>query len=178
MPTIHNTRWPFSNVRARISSLLKKPASGGTPAIAIALPVYAQQAPPANAPTAQGPAAPAPGGQAPAIGRLQKTPQGWRASRIVGSPVFNDKNERIGTISDLLVGDDGKISQAVVSARRRLVAIPYEQLRFEQTTTNVTLVPTPETPAIPSGPATLVRIILPGATRDSISAMPRFSFGS
>ena len=55
------------------------------------------QAPAPNAPTEQGPRVAAPGGQAPpALGRLLKTSQGWRASRIIGSPVFNDKNQRIG----------------------------------------------------------------------------------
>ncbi|MBV8590491.1 MAG: hypothetical protein JO212_10615 [Acetobacteraceae bacterium] len=92
--------------------------------------------------------------------------------------MFNENNQRIGTISDLLVGDDAKISQAVILAGRRLVAIPYEQLRYEQTTTTLGVLPSPEAPSVPTGPATLVRIVLPGATRDSINAMPRFTFGS
>ena len=36
MPIAQSTVWPLSNVRARISSLLKKPAKPGMPEIAMA----------------------------------------------------------------------------------------------------------------------------------------------
>jgi hypothetical protein len=81
------------------------------------------QAQPAPAPSPGAPSPPA-AGPAPATGtdeaaveagRLRKTHGGWRASRVVGATVFSDGNERIGTISDLIVTPEGGISEAVLS---------------------------------------------------------------
>jgi hypothetical protein len=55
--------------------------------------------------------------------------------------VYNDQGDSIGTIDDLLIGDDGKISSAVVSVGgfvglgSKLVEVPFSQLRFEQSRT-------------------------------------------
>src|SRR5690349_23137129 len=70
-------------------------------------------------------------------GRLQRTHGAWRSSEIVGTAVYNDHDERIGSVDDLLVGQDGKISETVLSVGgflglgAKLVAVPYSQLRFE-----------------------------------------------
>src|SRR3979411_2919496 len=37
-----------------------------------------------------------------------------RASKVIGSSVYNDHNEKVGSIDDLLIGKDGKMS-AVLS---------------------------------------------------------------
>lgn len=156
------------------------------------------------------------GNQAPAavtVGRLQKTADGWRSSRIVGATVYNDKNDDIGTVDDLLVGPDGKVTKAVISVGgflgmgSKLVSVPYSQLQFQEqkpnretaanatggppvaagTATGVTPAPVPGSPVntAPAGTAspapepnvTLTRIVLPGATKDSLNSMPSFSYG-
>jgi hypothetical protein len=48
-------------------------------------------------------------------GTLQKSPDEWRSSKLVGSSVYNDQGTSIGTVDDMLIGSDGKISNAVVS---------------------------------------------------------------
>src|SRR5690242_11338400 len=58
---------------------------------------------------------------------------GYRASKLIGAPVYNDKNEKIGKIGDLIVKPDGTLSLAVVDVGgflgmgRHHVAIPVEQ---------------------------------------------------
>ena len=107
-------------------------------------------------------AAPAASAQpaAPAAEAGQQAQEGRRSSRIVGSAVYNDRDERIGTVDDLMVGQDGRISEAVLSVGgflglgAKLVAVPYGQLRFEpRTADRATDDPAPAarsgTPAVP-----------------------------
>src|SRR5690349_8885165 len=138
-------------------------------------------------------------------GRLHRTHGAWRSSQVVGTAIYNDHDERIGSVDDLLVGQDGKISEAVLSVGgflgigTKLVAIPYDKLRFEEHTGNRTTtgspagtatVPpvapvgtpaapaTPRTPtaAPPARPVATIRLVLPGATRDSLRAQPEFRY--
>ena len=173
-------------------------------ATALAVPAaLAQPAAPSPAPT---PAPPTAGRTAAApveTGRLQRTHSGWRSSQIVGATVYNDRDERIGSIDDLIVGQDGRIAEAVLSVGgflrigAKLVAVPYSQLRFEEHTETRASVGAPGTDAAPAAPvgtpaapaapgvpaATLpaqpvmtTRVVLPGATRDSVNAQPEFRY--
>ena len=60
----------------------------------------------------------------------------WRASKIVGLNVYNDNNESIGSINDLLTDKSGNIKVAVVSVGgflgvgSHLVAIPFDKIKF------------------------------------------------
>src|SRR5258708_12068712 len=60
----------------------------------------------------------------------------WRASKMVGLSVYNDKNESIGSINDMLADKDGKIKAGVIGVgcflgvREHLVAIPFEKGKF------------------------------------------------
>src|ERR1700688_1388284 len=60
----------------------------------------------------------------------------WRASKMVGLSVYNDKNESIGSINDLLTDKDGKIKAVVIGVGgflgvgEHLVAIPFEKVKF------------------------------------------------
>ncbi len=60
----------------------------------------------------------------------------WRASKVVGLNVYNDNNENVGSINDLLMDKGGNIKAAVLSVGgflgvgARLVAVPYEKLKF------------------------------------------------
>ncbi len=60
----------------------------------------------------------------------------WRASKLVGLSVYNDNNESIGAINDLLTEKDGKIKAVVIGVGgflgigEHLVAIPYEKVKF------------------------------------------------
>jgi sporulation protein YlmC with PRC-barrel domain len=60
----------------------------------------------------------------------------WRASKVVGLNVYNEKNENVGSINDLLMDKSGGIKAAVISVGgflgmgARLVAVPYDKVKF------------------------------------------------
>jgi sporulation protein YlmC with PRC-barrel domain len=60
----------------------------------------------------------------------------WRASKLVGLSVYNDNNESIGAINDLLADKDGKVKAVVIGVGgflgigEHLVAIPFEKVKF------------------------------------------------
>jgi sporulation protein YlmC with PRC-barrel domain len=84
---------------------------------------------------------------------------GHRASKLIGTPVYNEQEERIGSIDDLIIAPDRSVSYAVVSVGGflglggRLVAIPVEQFREEKD-----------------------RLILPGATKEALAKLPEFQY--
>jgi PRC-barrel domain len=60
----------------------------------------------------------------------------WRASKVVGLNVYNDQNENVGSINDLLMDKSGNVKAAVISVGgflgmgSRYVAIAYDKLKF------------------------------------------------
>ena len=60
----------------------------------------------------------------------------WRASKVVGLNVYNEKNENVGSINDLLMEKNGTIKAAVISVGgflgmgARLVAVPFDKVKF------------------------------------------------
>ena len=60
----------------------------------------------------------------------------WRASKIVGLSVYNDKNESVGSINDMLTDKDGKIVAVVIGVGgflgvgEHLVAVPFDKVKF------------------------------------------------
>ncbi|MBV8869346.1 MAG: PRC-barrel domain-containing protein [Acetobacteraceae bacterium] len=117
-------------------------------------------------------------------GSAQKSQDYWRGRTLTGTPVFNDNGQRIATINDLLITEDGRVNQAILSLRRprgKLVAVPFDQLHF---------VPSRSSPLtrVPAGLAGGMAVthhwpsvetygaVLPGATLDSLASMERFRF--
>ncbi len=86
--------------------------------------------------------------------------KGWRASKLVGAAVYNDANERIGKIEDMIVAPDGKLSVAVIDVGgflgigRHRVAIPVDQF----------------------SDITAKKLILPKATKEALKALPEFQY--
>ncbi|WP_456617856.1 MULTISPECIES: PRC-barrel domain-containing protein [unclassified Bradyrhizobium] len=60
----------------------------------------------------------------------------WRASKMSGLKVYNDANENIGSINELLMDKNGDIKIAVIGVGgflglgEHLVAVPFEKLKF------------------------------------------------
>lgn len=60
----------------------------------------------------------------------------WRASKVVGLSVYNDGNESLGSINDLLMNKEGQIQAVVIGVGgflgvgERYVAIPYSKVKF------------------------------------------------
>jgi len=60
----------------------------------------------------------------------------WRAGKMVGLKIYNDANESLGSVNDLLFDKDGKIAAAVIGVGGFLgvgehyVAVPYEKIKW------------------------------------------------
>jgi len=85
---------------------------------------------------------------------------GWSAKKqILGKPVYNDKDEKVGEVDDLIIAPDSSVSYAIIGVGgflglgERQVAIPVNHFK--------------------SGDG---RIVLPGATKDALQAMPSFQY--
>ena len=84
---------------------------------------------------------------------------GYRASKLIGSTVVNDQNEKVGTIEDIIIGRD-RVLYAVLQVGGflhlggRMVAIPYQSLVLDE-----------------SG-----KIKLPGATQEALKNLPEFKY--
>jgi len=94
------------------------------------------------------------------VTELREVAMGWSAKRtILGQPVYNDKNERIGSIDDMVIAPDKAISYAIVSTGGFLglakhdVAVPVSQFKLVDN-----------------------KLVLAGATKDSLKASPAFEY--
>src|ERR1700742_3265564 len=60
----------------------------------------------------------------------------WRASKVVGLSVYNDNNEKLGSINDLVMDKSGNIKAVVLGVGgflgmgEHLVAVPMEKVKF------------------------------------------------
>jgi sporulation protein YlmC with PRC-barrel domain len=60
----------------------------------------------------------------------------WRASKVVGLSVYNDNNESVGSINDLLMDKGGNIKAVVIGVGgflgvgEHLVAVPMDKIKF------------------------------------------------
>jgi hypothetical protein len=63
----------------------------------------------------------------------------WRTSKLVGIHVYNNENESIGSISDLLTDKSGNIKAVVIGVGgllgvgEHLVAVAFDQIKFVDT---------------------------------------------
>jgi sporulation protein YlmC with PRC-barrel domain len=85
---------------------------------------------------------------------------GYRASKLLGAEIYNDRGESIGKLDDFIVGSDEAVSLAVVAVGgflgmgRRMVAVPADLIVSND-----------------KG-----RMVLPGATRKELKALPEFRY--
>jgi hypothetical protein len=84
---------------------------------------------------------------------------GYRTSKVVGSSVVNEANETVGTIDDLIVTPGEKVPFAVLSVGgflglgTKYVVVPYNSLKVRDK-----------------------KMMLPGATKESLKALPEFKY--
>ncbi|MBN8962211.1 MAG: PRC-barrel domain-containing protein [Rhizobiales bacterium] len=75
---------------------------------------------------------------APAADTMSHTGQ-WRASKVIGLKIYNDSNESLGSVNDLLFDKEGKIAAAVIGVGGFLgmgehyVAVPFEKVKWSDT---------------------------------------------
>src|SRR5262245_60625164 len=60
----------------------------------------------------------------------------WRTSKLVGLNVYNDSNEKVGSINDLLADKSGNVKAVVIGVGgflgvgEHLVAVPMDKVKF------------------------------------------------
>ncbi len=86
--------------------------------------------------------------------------EGWSAkNQIIGKSVYNEGGDAIGTVEDLIVAPDRAVSHAIIGAGGFLglgehdVLIPVDQFKLESE-----------------------RLVLPGATKESLEQLPVFEY--
>jgi sporulation protein YlmC with PRC-barrel domain len=86
----------------------------------------------AQTPTATGDRA----NMAPAAASDSSFQGNWRASKVVGLSVYNDANESLGSINDLLTDKSGNIKAVIIGVGgflgvgEHLVAVPFDKVKF------------------------------------------------
>jgi sporulation protein YlmC with PRC-barrel domain len=175
---------------------------GGLLSSVVIVSAFAQSSPPApSAPPAQTPpmAAPAPASKpADTVAARPAAQSGqWRASKLVGLNVYNDQNEKLGDISEILLDKSGKVEGVIIGVGgflgmgQRDIKVEMSKLKFvdepvkSSATTTTT---TTGTGAGASRPATTTtttssdkkwypdHAVLSGATKDQLKAMPEFKY--
>jgi len=93
---------------------------------------------------------------------LRDVAVGWSAKRqVIGHPVYNDLNERVGSIDDIIVTQDKSVSYAIINAGGFLavakhdVAVPVSRLKLIDD-----------------------KLVLAGATKDALKAAPPFEYAN
>lgn len=122
----------------------------------------------------------------------------WRASKLIGLAVYNDANERLGDINEVLVDNSGKINAVILGVGGFLgvgeqnVAVNFDQLKWVKEPIRVSSTPTNPSPmTAPStvgsstnlGTANAVardnwypdHAVMSG-TKDQLKAMPAFKY--
>ena len=86
--------------------------------------------------------------------------RGVRASKLIGSTVMNDRNERIGSIEDIIIDEKGQLFVVLdvggfLGLGGRQVALPYSNLKIDSTSGTVTI---------------------PGASKEQLEEAPVFEY--
>ncbi|HEX9591455.1 MAG TPA: PRC-barrel domain-containing protein [Bradyrhizobium sp.] len=131
----------------------------------------------------------------------------WRASKVVGVSVYNENNESLGSINDLLMDKSGNIKAVVIGVGgflgvgEHLVAIPFDKIKFvnepvaytgvagapnapgsrpaSSTTTGAATTNTPPAAAaMPKSNPWYPDHAVFNATKDELKAMPEFKYST
>lgn len=55
-----------------------------------------------------------------------------RASKVVGTAVYSEKDQKLGNVNDILIGKNGVF--AVISTNHKKVSVPFNELKFGNAT--------------------------------------------
>jgi sporulation protein YlmC with PRC-barrel domain len=160
---------------------------GGLLASAMLVPALAQTSPP--------PASPAPAAQSTAPKAHGET---WRSSKLIGLNVYNDENENLGAISEILLDKSGKADFVVLGVGGFLgigqhdIMVEMSKLKFVDEpvrTSSPTTSTTGSATTTANRPATTTtttpttkskwypdHAVLSGATKDSLKNMAEFKY--
>ena len=122
--------------------------------------------------------------------------EGWRSSKLIGLNVYNDQNEKLGDISEILLDKSGKVDGVVIGVGGFLgvgkhdIKVEMSKLKFvdEPVRTSSTSSSGTATTGSANRPATTTtsattknkwypdHAVLSGATKDSLKGMPEFKY--
>src|SRR6202022_4195688 len=95
-----------------------------------------------------------------AVEEMKAVALGWSVKKqILGQYVYNEQNQRVGKIDDLIIAPDTAVSFVIVGAGgfvglgRHDIAVPVAQLKQQDG-----------------------KYVLPGATKEAIKALPKFEY--
>jgi sporulation protein YlmC with PRC-barrel domain len=164
---------------------------GGLLASIALVPALAQSNPPASSQQPAATATPSPTATK-AQGNL------WRASKLKGLNVYNEQNEKLGDISEILIDKSGKIDGIIIGVGGFLgmgqhdIKVEMSKLKFvdepvrtssTSTSTGTTGTNTRATTTTPSTASSANdhkwypdHAILSGASKDQLKSMPQFKF--
>ena len=121
----------------------------------------------------------------------------WRSSKVIGVDVYNDANEKIGDIEELIVDKSGNIEHVVLGVGGFLgmgehyVAVSFDKLKWVNEavrSTSASSAPTTTTEKTTTGTTTNTRQVRAAneqwypdhavfnATKDQLKAMPQFKY--
>lgn len=169
--------------------MLSKYVFGGLLAAMLTTTALAQSQAPAAQPAAPATTASAPMAQA----------GHWRSSKLIGVNVYNDQNEKLGDINEILVDQSGKVAGVVLGVGGFLgvgehyVMVSFDKLKWvnEPVRTSSTTTTTTTTTTGANVPATTTvnrpvraanekwypdHAILSGTTKDQIKSMQQFKY--
>jgi hypothetical protein len=168
---------------------------GGLLASVMIVPALAQSNPPAAAPKAPAPAATTP---APAATTTTTTPAThagmWRASKLIGVNVYNDQNEKLGDINEILLDPSGKVDGVVIGVGGFLgmgehnIKVEMSKLKFVDEPVRTSSTTTTKTTTTGAGSAATTtsrssdkkwypdHAVLSGASKDQLKSMPQFKY--
>ena len=150
---------------------------------ALAAGASAQQTPPANPPAA-----------ATTTSEQPKAHSGqWRASKLMGLDVYNDQNEKLGDVNEVLLDQSGKVTGLVIGVGgflgmgERDVLVEMSKLKFvNEPAKSASTAPASGTTGSASAPQRPARstsekwypdhAIMAGATKDSLKQMTEFKY--
>lgn len=132
----------------------------------------------------------------------------WRTSKVVGLNVYNEANESLGSINDLLTDKEGNIKAVVIGVGgflgvgERLIAVPYDKIKFSNEPVKMNTASSGSagtgatggstssgmTTGAASGGAAATppkpnpwypdHAVLSGASKDQLKAMPEFKYST
>jgi hypothetical protein len=116
----------------------------------------------------------------------------WQGSKVIGLNVYNDQNEKIGSIKDLMLDKSGKIESAVIGVGgflgmgERDVAVKFADLKWSNepvrtTSSSGNTTTRPATTGAGSNstansPKTYPDHAVFNASKDQLKAMPQFDY--
>jgi len=114
----------------------------------------------------------------------RNTPDVWRATKLDGVSIYNDENEKIGSVDEVLINRDGKVDAVVIGVGgflgigERNVAVPFDAIQW-QMTSSATTKASSSTTSNSSGNADVPkRGVLLGAGKDQLKNAPEFKYAS